>query len=193
VSVLTFDIKGFEDIMGRLERAPARLVEEVNRELKDSADRIARNAKRDAPRDEGRLANAISVEKVSDTEYNVISPVSYSPFIEWGTRRKVRVPAELASYAAKFKGKTDGSVGDFLKAIIGWVKRKGIRFDSAGLFKSGKRKGKNKQLTVEQTAYIVFHFIMLNGIAPQPFFFKNLDAEKPVLLGNVTKVLKDIV
>lgn len=192
MNVLTFDIKGFQDVLTRLERAPATIVQEVNRELKDSADRIARNAKRDAPVDEGRLRNEISVVKVSDTAYDVVSPVSYSPFIEWGTRRKARVPAELASYAAKFKGKAGGSVGDFLKAIMGWVKRKGVRFDSAGLFKSGKRKGKNKQLTVEQTAYIVFHFIMLHGIAPQPFFFKNLDAEKPVLLNNVRKVLNNI-
>lgn len=192
MSVLTFDIKGFQDVLTRLERAPATIVQEVNRELKDSADRIARNAKRDAPVDEGRLRNEISVVKVSETQYDVVSPVSYSPFIEWGTRRKARVPAELASYAAKFKGSKGGSAADFLKAIMGWVKRKGVRFDSAGLFKSGKRKGKNKPLTVEQTAYIVFHFIMLNGIAPQPFFFKNLDAEKPILLNNVRKVLDNL-
>lgn len=192
MSVLTFDIKGFQDVLTRLERAPATIVQEVNRELKDSADRIARNAKRNAPVDEGRLRNEISVVKVSETQYDVVSPVSYSPFIEWGTRRKARVPAELASYAAKFKGAKGGSAADFLKAIMGWVKRKGVRFDSAGLFKSGKRKGKNKPLTVEQTAYIVFHFIMLNGIAPQPFFFKNLDAEKPILLNNVRKVLDNL-
>lgn len=192
MSVLTFDIKGFQDVLTRLERAPNTIVQEVNRELKDSADRIARNAKRDAPVDEGRLRNEISVVKVSETQYDVVSPVSYSPFIEWGTRRKVRVPSELASYAAKFKGAGTGSAADFLKAIMGWVKRKGVRFDSAGLFKSGKRKGSNKPLTVEQTAYIIFHFIMINGIAPQPFFFKNLDAEKPILLERVRKVLDNI-
>lgn len=194
--ILTFDFSGMKDVLDRLKRAPATLAKEVDRELKDSADRIARNAQRDAPVNEGTLRRGITVAKIVDMQYTITSSAGHSPFIEWGTRRKVSVPAELSSYAAQFKRSSDtavsGSVGDFLKAIMSWVRRKGIRFESAGKFKSGKRKGNNRKLTIEQTAYIIFHFINIRGIKPQPFFFKNFDAEKPVLIKNVENVLKDI-
>lgn len=190
--VLTFSISG--DLLDRLKRAPALLVQEVSRELKDSADRITGGAQRDAPVDEGALRRGISNYKVSDTEYMITSAARHSPFIEWGTKRRVSVPAALQKYAQQFKGGqgNGGSVEEFLKAIMGWVRRKGIRIDSAAKFKSGQRKGKNRQLTIEQTAFIIFHFINIRGIKPQPFFFHNLTKEEPVLIKNINNVLKDI-
>lgn len=188
--VLTLNISG--DLLDRLKRAPQTLIQEVQRELKDGADRIARNAQRDAPVDEGALRRGITVAKVNDSEFTITSAARHSPFIEWGTKRRVKVPAGLQQYAAQFRGNAGGSAAEALKAIMGWVRRKKIRFDSAGRFKSGQRKGQNRQLTLEQTAYIIFHFIMINGIKPQPFFFEQVPKEEPILVKNLTNVLKDI-
>lgn len=188
--VLTFSISG--DLLDRLKRAPGLLVQEVSRELKDSADRIAGGAQRDAPVDEGALRRGITNHKVSDTEYMITSAARQSPFIEWGTKRRVKIPSALQQYAAQFRGGGGGSAEEALKAIMGWVRRKGIKFDNATRFKSGQRKGQNRQLSLEQTAYIIFHYIMINGIKPQPFFFDKLTKEEPVLIKNINNVLKDI-
>lgn len=189
----TLDLQGFAEIQDRLRKASGRLVVNVDGMLAKGAGIIARNAARDAPKDEGQLARSISSRKAAPLNHEVVSPVKYSPFIEWGTKRKAKVPAELQSYASQFKGLKTGSAKEALYAIQGWVRRKGIKFDSAGTFKSGKRKGTNKKLTIEQTAYIIFHFIMINGIKPRPFFFHNLNKQQPLILADVRDVLGDIL
>lgn len=192
--VLTFSISG--DLLDRLKRAPDTLVQEVDRELKDGADRVASRAQRklssNKTTDEGGLSRGITTARAASLEYTVTSSARYSPFIEWGTKRRVKVPSHLRQYASQFIGSGGGSAAEALKAIMGWVRRKKIRFDSAARFKSGQRKGQNRQLTLEQTAYIIFHFIMINGIKPQPFFFPSLDAEAPTITKNIENVLKDI-
>lgn len=185
----TFDIQGIAEIQDRLRKASGRLVVDADGVLQRNTQIIARNAMRDAPTDEGRLKGAISASRVKQLEHEVVSPVNYSPFIEWGTKRKAKVPAELQSYAQQFKGLKTGSAKEALAAIMGWVRRKGIKFDSAGK----TAKGKTKKLTIEQTAYIIFHFIMINGISPKPFFFKNFDKQQPIILGDVRDVLGDIL
>lgn len=189
-NLITFSVSG--NLLDRLKRAPQTLAEEVDRELKDGADRIAGQAQRRAPVDEGGIRRGISVAKTKQFEYTVVSSARHSPFIEWGTKRRVKIPAGLTQYAAQFRGGGGGSAAEALKAIMGWVRRKKIRFDSASRFKSGQRKGQNRQLTLEQTAYIIFHFIMINGIKPKPFFFESLNAEAPGITKNIENVLKNI-
>lgn len=192
--VFSFSVSG--NLLDRLKRAPQTLVQEVDRELKDGADRIMQRALRTLSSnktiDEGGLARGISVKKEREMEYVVVSSARHSPFIEWGTKRRVKVPAGLQQYAAQFRGSSGGTAAQALKAIMGWVRRKQIRFDSATRFKSGQRKGQNRQLTLEQTAYIIFHYIMINGIRPQPFFFPSLDAEASIITKNIENVLKNI-
>ncbi len=189
----TLDIQGFAGIQERLRSAPDRLKKDVGGVLKKNADVIARNAKRDVvdneSTDTGRLANAISVDKDNDLQYSIVSPVSYSPYLEWGTKKRARVPTKLREYAAQFRGLKTGSAEEALHSIMQWVIRKGIKIDSAATYKSGKKKGQNKQLTAEQTGYIIFHYIMLVGTKPHPFFFKNFDAQEPVIIRDVEKVL----
>lgn len=193
MSSIDINIIGINNFLERFKKAPQAIKQEVGRELKDGADRIAAGAIRDAPVDEGGLRRGISAAKDNELLYRVVSAAKYSPFIEWGTRRRVSVPGALASYAAGFKGRGEGSAEEFQKAILGWVRRKGIRFDSAGKFKSGKRKGNNKQLTFEQTAMIIWLYLSFRGIKPQPFFFKNLDKERPIITGKVAAALNRVV
>lgn len=189
----TVDLQGIADIQARLKKASTTILKDVDGVLQRGAGKIAEGAARDAPVDEGSLRRGITFKRLGLGSYEVISAASHSPYIEWGTKRKAKVPAELSSYAAQFKGLKTGSAEEALNAIKSWVKRKGVRFDSEGTFKSGKKKGANKPLTVEQTAYIIFHFIMINGIEPRPFFFKNFNEQEPEIIRDVTKVLGDVL
>jgi HK97 gp10 family phage protein len=189
----TFNVVGLDALIARLQNAPQQIVKEVSGELLDAANRIAGNAIRQAPVDEGGLRRGITVKKVSATEYAVVSAARYSPFIEWGTKKQVSVPSSLKAYAATFKGIKGGTKEQFLKAITGWVRRKGIRFDGSQSFKSGKKKGQKKKLTIAQTALLVYYSILSKGIKPQPFFFDNLAKESPLLIKRVEAVLNRIV
>lgn len=179
----TLDLEGIAEIQQRLAKASGKLVKDVDGVLARNVGIIARNAKRDAPSDEGYLRNSISDRKVKTLNYEVVSAAKYSPYLEWGTKRRAKVPPELQSYAQQFKGLKTGSAEEALNAIMGWVRRKGIKIKSAG-------KG---YLTDEQTGYLIFHLIMINGIKPRPYFFKNFNKQEPIILANVTDVLGDIL
>lgn len=193
----TFNVVGLDALLSRLQNAPKQIVKEVSGELLDAANNIARNAQKtlavNKTNDEGGLSRGITVKKISDTEYAVVSAARYSPFIEWGTKKKAVIPSSLKAYAATFKGIKGGTKEQFLKAITGWVRRKGIRFDGSKTFKSGKRKGQKKKLTIEQTARLIMFSILSKGIKPQPFFFDNLAKESPVLIKRIEDVLNRII
>jgi len=194
VSDFKIQLKGIERLMDRIQKAPMKIKLEISRELLAGAEVIVRNAIRDAPVDEGGLRRGISLEKKDDLNFKVVSAAEYSPFVEWGTRKKVSVPAELSSYAQTFKGaKGSGSREQAFKAILGWVRRKGIRIDSSKSFKSGKKKGQKKKLTLEQTARIIFHAIMVNGVKPKPYFFKNYFQQAPIIVKNIEAVLNRVI
>lgn len=187
MSNFTFNVVGLDPLLQRLKNAPRQIVEEVDGELEAAADAIAGRAIKDANKfkDEGGLQRGISVAKDKELQYRVVSAAKYSPFMEWGTKKQVSIPSSLTSYAAQFKGFKGGSKEEFLKAITGWVRRKGIRFQ-------GVVKGRTKKLTIAQTAYIIYRSILAKGVKPQPFFFHNLEIERPLLLKRVETILKEI-
>lgn len=185
MSNFTFNVVGLDPLLQRLKNAPRQIVEEVDGELEAAADAIARRAIKDAPTDEGGIRRGINVAKDKELQYRVVSSAKYSPFVEWGTKKQVSIPSSLTSYAAQFKGIKGGSKEEFLKAITGWVRRKGIRFQ-------GVVKGRTKKLTIAQTAYIIYRSILAKGVKPQPFFFHNLEIERPLLLKRVETILKEI-
>lgn len=192
-SNFTFNVVGLGPLLDRLKRAPQRLIDEVGGELEDAANTIAGNAIRTAPADEGGIRRGINVKKESETQYAVISTARYSPFMEWGTKKRVSIPSSLTAYAAQFKGIKGGTKDQFLKAITAWVRRKGIRLDSSQTFSRGKKKGQKKKLNIKETARIIFYAILKNGVKPQPFFFDKLEAEAPKLIQRVETVLKDVI
>ena len=189
MATLKVSLNGFKELKERLSKS--NLQKEVNAELEKGAERMRAGAINDAPFGAGGLLRGgIGVEG-SGNGFRVFSNASYSGYVEFGTKKKVSVPAGLESVAAELRGKGGGTAEQALKSIMEWVRLKGIRIESAATFKSGKKQGHNKQLTVEQTAYIIFHFIMLNGIKPHPFFFKQLDKFRPEIIKNVENVLKN--
>jgi hypothetical protein len=107
--MVTIEVKGLKELQGKLKTLPQRLKTEVSAVVESGVKTFVRNAKRDVPRQFGFLGNGISytflISDKTRTSFMVVSNFKYSPYIEWGTITRVRVPSELQAYAIQFKGK----------------------------------------------------------------------------------------
>lgn len=185
-----FKIKttGFQELIDKLEKAPAKVVAEVNGVFENTSKEFVQRAKREAPKDTGFLTGEISYNKEKDMRYNIFSSSRYAGYLEFGTKRNFKPIPGFEKEAAELKGLSSGSAEEAIQNITEWVRRKGIRFESASKFKSGKKQGQNRLLTIEQTAWIILHFININGIKAQPYFFKQV----AIAEGQLEKDLKQI-
>lgn len=185
-----FKIKttGFDDLLRQLEKAPDKIVKKVDGVFENNGKEYVARAKRDAPKDTGFLTGEISYRKEKEMRYNIFSSSKYAGYLEFGTKRNFKPIPGFEKEAAELKGLSSGSAEEAIENITQWVKRKGIRFESASKVKSGKKAGQNRLLTVEQTAWIIWHFININGIKAQPYFFKQV----AIAEGQLEKDLKVI-
>lgn len=94
----------------RINKAPAKLKKEISMEVQAGGEFFAELADKElksgilkAPT--GFLANSIRPEKTGEFTTEVIVHKEYGPYIEWGTIKKVDVPADLKPYALNFIGK----------------------------------------------------------------------------------------
>ncbi len=163
----TVDLVGFDNIGERLEKATDVVLKEVDNEMNASILTMKQGAQRDAPRDTGTLANEISADTSVFLEKSLVSAADYSAFVEFGTRSLVQIPPGLEAEAAQFRGSTGGTLGA-KEAIFNWCARHGID---------------------RKFWYPIFIKIMVKGIRPHPFFFKQLDAEKANLLNRLQQIL----
>lgn len=159
-------ISGFKEFADKCNKLPAELLEDFDETAGIAAADWELLAKQAAPKDIGFLAGGISHKRVAQDNWEVISAKEYSAYVEWGTRSKTRVPAELSAYAAQFKGSTGESGAKAF--IFAWAKRVGIP---------------------EEFWWPVFISIMRNGINPHPFFF----VQKPVIEAQFIKDIKQII
>lgn len=182
---VTIRVQGLKELREKFKRWPDNMKNLLDGELHTGANDFVNKAVEDAPVDEGILKNGITAVRKSDLEYEVVSAAPYSAYVEFGTRRRVQIPDDLRAYAAQFKG-SGGSGEGFFEHILGWVKRKGIRYDSAQTTKSGKP----KKLTIEQTAYIIYHYLLINGVRPHPYFFRQREPVKAEMIKNISPKIK---
>src|SRR6185436_13684216 len=145
---------------------PDVLQEEFAGEVEFSALRWQELAFNAAPVDQGKLKQGITVAKVNDLEWNVLSNQVYSPYLEFGTKSKTRIPSGLESYAAQFKG-TTGEKGA-KTMIYAWMNRVGI--------------------PVERQ-WIVFISIMRTGIRAHPFLFPQEPIIKKEFIGHLQNIV----
>jgi hypothetical protein len=183
-------VNGLDDVLKRFKSFPAKLQTQVKGELKLASEEVKRNAVKDAPGDVGKLRQSIVVNHESGTSSTVSVTVGYGGYIEWGTKKKARVPSELAAYAARFKGATTSPTGLKLNdAILAWVKRKGI----GGLYSVKTRKRSNSKASKEnmkQVAFLIASKIRKEGIKPRPYFFKNVFAVRDKLVQRILQMVK---
>lgn len=186
-----FDIKieGFDNLMKTLTTLPVKKFEQIDAEFKAAAYEIQELAKERAPKDEGRIANSITVNEAGHMQEEIVCPVSYAPYEEFGTRGKARIPAGLEDMAAQYQGATGRTWQELLRAIVGWVQRKGI----SGTYsvKTHKRSGSKADRYMQdlEVAYPIARAIAHNGIPPRPFFFPGYLEIKPKLIERLKNIL----
>jgi HK97 gp10 family phage protein len=168
--MLNVSLSGFNELRDRLHKAIEKVPREVDGELAVAAERMRAQAIRDAPADQGLIKAEIQKQQQQPLNWGVFSNAIHSGYQEFGTKSKVRVPAGLESIAAEMKGGSQSSLAA-KEAIYAWCRRKGIE---------------------ERLWWPIFISIMVNGIKPHPFFFKQLEAVKPELLRNVQNILSRI-
>jgi HK97 gp10 family phage protein len=165
-------------------------------ELRASAMKIQRDAKRNAPVDMGTLRNSIYMDydyQNNKLTYTVGASASYAPYIEFGTGGSVKVPPQYSNYALTFKGKskTGGTLDEFMLALMDWVKRKGI----TGTYsvKTQRRTGSRGSRMSEDydVAFAIMLKILKKGINPQPFLLPAYEAEKVNLVKKIKQAIKD--
>lgn len=145
---------------------PARLTKEIDGEVQDAGRLWASGAKRDAPVDQGFLRGQITSYRVGPAHFEVTSEANYSAFIEWGTKTRVQVPAELQGYASQFRGGVNP--GGAKKMIFAWMQRVGVP---------------------KERQWVTFLSIIIKGIRPHPFFFVQYPIVEKSLFTNVQSIL----
>jgi hypothetical protein len=195
MATLKVSLNGFKELKQRLSKS--NLQKEVSAELGQGAEKIRAAAINDAPFGAGGLLRGGIGKEPVGSNWRVFSNALYSGYVEFGTKRKISVPAGLESIAAELKGKSGGGdYFDFLNAILDWVIRKGIanrysvKTKRAIKIKLGS--GSSDEQRLEQTAHAIAISIIRHGIRPHPFFFKQLDKFRPEIIKNVENVLKDV-
>lgn len=163
---IKLEIKGLDATVKRV----GKLAEEIKRDTQDLLNEfvslVARTAVLLAPADEGNLRNAIkAVRGNGNLEASVVVTVVYAAFMEFGTRKFAAIyvatlPPDWASYAATFRTKGDGDFDQFLKAIMAWVKRKGIS---------------------DKAAYPIALKILRDGVRPHPYLYPAVQEHLPEL------------
>lgn len=103
----SIDIRGMTELVAKLDKLPQQIEKEANGILQRGAEIFSLNAKRDAPKNFGFLAGQITFfpNPVKGLNVTLTSGAFYSPYMEWGTITRVRVPADQQAYAMQFKGR----------------------------------------------------------------------------------------
>lgn len=166
---LTIQVEGLKQLQKKLGNLPEHLIQEFDAELADTANGVVNRAVEDAPRDQGILIQGISFYREDEMQYVVVSGAEYSAYIEFGTRTRVQVPAELQDYANQFRLQNTGGESDVKKIIYEWCRRKGIE---------------------ERYWYPIFIKIMTVGVNPHPFFFPQMRWAQTQLNKNLRQALK---
>lgn len=189
----TLKVQGISQFKKKLNDLPAKLQKEVGGEIEASTRAINAKQVRQVPIDEGGLKQSVVYNKAKPLEFELFASKHYAPFMEFGTKSRVQIPAELQDYAKQFnlKGPQIGFEA-FFKIILDWVHRKGI----AGRFsiKTRRRLGsKNTQLQEDAAvAWPIALSILKKGVHPHPFFFQAFFDERKELIERVRKIVEGI-
>lgn len=201
--LISFEIKGMQALVKAANDVSKSTVKAIDDELNATALEIQAKAKQYAPVYDGQIRNSIELDtKYLDKKVNVLA--RHAAYVEFGTKRKVSVPAEWKDYAIQFKGRGDGGTWkDMLKALTDWVRKKGLagsyRFvnarDTSKRLKRPVRDGtKSEQNNQdEQVAYAIMVSILKNGIKAQPYLYPAFKEGIAGLPGRIEKILQDEV
>lgn len=186
---LSLDISGVPQIQKAIKKIEENATKGVENELKASVLTIQRDAKRLAPKNTGHGAQNIATSG-SGLTWDTFATDLYMAYQEFGTGRKVKIPAGYESFAAQYRGGKHGTFKEMIKAIMLWVRRKGISgtYSVKTQRRTGSRAAQSRQ--DQQAAYAIAISILRNGIKAQPFMIPAYEKEKPKLLGRLKKLFR---
>lgn len=185
----TVTLTGWKEFEAKAKGMTAVIEGQINSEVLAAALDWRDLAIKDVPIDQGFMKGLISANRTGKMTAEVTSPSKYSSFMEWGTKSKKKVPAELSSYASTLTYNKTGDYYAFLKAILEWVERKGIasRFSVKTHKKLSHTKADNERIV--QAAEAIAFSIMRHGVNPHPFFFIQMPKVEEYLKKNVQNIL----
>jgi hypothetical protein len=168
MSGVSIQVQGLEELKKKFRDIPQTVETGIDAELHSLSEEYAERAIAAAPKDRGILIQGISATHQL-LFHEVVSMAPYSPYVEFGTRSKVQVPADLVAYAAQFRG---GGGTDAKKAIFDWCKRVGIP---------------------KEAWYPIFIKIMTVGVTAHPFFFIHLPWAQSEVQKRANAVVKKVL
>lgn len=178
-SSFSLKVVGLDALTKKIHTMPQVITDGLDRAFQEAAQAWENGAVRDAPVFDGKLRGSIRSTRKGILWYSVSANVFYAPYIEFGTKKKARIPSDLQAVAAEFKGGKGGSFKDLLAAIQKWVRKTGI-------------KASGKKQTQKQIAFLIAVSIARNGISPHPFFFKQKQTAVNIISREVTNIYKRI-
>ena len=123
-----FNVTQFDETLVKLENLTQKLKNDIIDETNASALKIQSEAKKNAPANFGTLRGSIHLKESGGIDKKVFivgSDLLYAPYVEFGTGGKVDTQG-YNEFANTFKGKTNGTFDEMIKALVLWVKRKGL-------------------------------------------------------------------
>lgn len=170
----TFEIQGLEKLKAKIKALPKDVQEEVVGEIQAWGNEVNSMQlaliSQQKIQDFGGLQQNTKAMPTPDG-VELISNVYYAPFVEFGTGAKVKVPAEVAAYAAQFRGKKRGTFKEFVVKMREWMKRKGYN---------------------EKLAFVAALNKIRNGSEARPYFFDPYLKKRRTLIERINKVISDL-
>ena len=173
------NVIGLDAYRNAIQTAKKDVQTNISNEIRASAMEFEALAKRNAANnggDQGGLQKSIGHRQIDAFNYEVFAGIFYAPFVEFGTKSKVRIEPGFEDVAAQFKGQKGTGTLSLIEAIKAWVKRKGIA------------KGKD----ADRAAFNIARSIYRNGISPKPFFYKNVAPVRSNLLTRIKAIVDGI-
>ena len=171
----TFELKGVQAEINRLAQIGGDIAEEVDLQLAAGSESIkeAAQKKTSENRFTGNLDKSIGVIKLDNLRYEIAATAYHAPYVEFGTRGKVKIPAPMREVAATIKKRPKkGSFKEMVAALKEWGR-------------------KRKYFKTEQAATMVAFSILKNGLAPRPFLYPSFMENRSKIVQNIKKVLDE--
>jgi HK97 gp10 family phage protein len=167
---VSMKVKGVDELVKQLTKYNDQVKVDTIRAVNTTMLEVQNEAKSLAPVNYGRLRSSITTQRATPSSIEAITYVNadYAPFVEFGTKGKVEIPAGLEAYAAQFKGSGAGGFDKLLEDIEDWCRRKGID---------------------QSAAFPIARKIAREGIKAQPFLFPAWEKERGKLVPELEKLL----
>lgn len=189
---LSIKLEGIKGLQASIDSLVKKSQADTHKALAIFAKAVEKQAKRDAPANEGTLRNSINGD-VQDMTATIVVRANYGAYLEFGTRKfaakeVATLPPDWAAYAATFKGPGGGTMDQFIQDIMQWVQQKGI---GAFQTKSGNASTSAGSLaSMQSAAYAIALNILQNGIRAQPYLRPAVEANTPKLIENIKKAFE---